>query len=68
MMKVAVMGLNMGHAWAKAAVDLPNTELCMVYDPAFNENPQINRDYFRKKRFRLPQRKRKYMPPMPMLS
>ena len=50
MKKVAVMGLSMGNAWAKAAVELPNMELCMVYDPAFNENPGINRDYFQEKK------------------
>ena len=46
MQKVAVMGLSMGNAWAKAAVELPNAELSMVYDPAFNENPRIQRGYF----------------------
>lgn len=50
MKKVAVLGLSMGNAWAKAAVDLPNAELVMVYDPAYNENPRIKRDYFKEKK------------------
>lgn len=44
--KVAVMGLNMGHAWAQAANDLDDTELVMVYDKWFEENQRIKRDYY----------------------
>lgn len=40
--KVAVLGLRMGGAWAKAAYDLPGAELTMVYDPAFEENNAID--------------------------
>lgn len=47
--RVAVLGLRMGEEWAKAAVDLPGTELCMVYDPAFGKNPRIDVEYYRSK-------------------
>jgi len=49
MQKVAILGLGMGGAWAKAAVDLPNTELMMVYDPAFGENPRIDTNFYTSK-------------------
>ncbi len=49
-LKTAVIGLKMGHAWAVAAHELPNTELTMVYDKAYNENPVIKRDYFAEKK------------------
>lgn len=45
-LKTAVIGLKMGHAWAVAAHELPTTELTMVYDKAYNENPGIRRSYF----------------------
>ena len=45
-LKTAVIGLKMGHAWAVAAHELPDTELTMVYDKAYNENPVIKRNYF----------------------
>ena len=45
-LKVAVVGLKMGHAWAKAAWELPNTDLVMVYDKFFKENSAINRDFY----------------------
>lgn len=44
--RVAVMGLGMGDAWAKAAVELPDTELCMVYDPAFGKYSRIDTEYY----------------------
>ena len=44
--KVAVMGLGMGGDWAKAAVDLPNTELCMIYDPAYGQYSRIDTAYY----------------------
>ncbi|MBP5183345.1 MAG: Gfo/Idh/MocA family oxidoreductase [Lentisphaeria bacterium] len=40
--KVAVLGLRMGGEWAKAALALPNAELCMVYDPAYGKNERID--------------------------
>ena len=45
-LKVAVIGLKMGNAWARAAWELPNTELVMVYDKFFAENQKINRDFY----------------------
>ena len=45
--KVAVSGLCMGDAWAKAAVENPDTELVMVFDPNFDENLRIDQAYFR---------------------
>ena len=39
--KVAVMGLRMGGEWAKAALNLPNAELTMVYDPAYGISERI---------------------------
>ena len=44
--KVAVMGLGMGGDWAKAAVDLPDTELCMIYDPAYGRYNRIDTAYY----------------------
>ena len=44
--RVAVMGLGMGDAWAKAAVELPDTELCLVYDPAFGKYSRIDTEYY----------------------
>lgn len=44
--RVAVLGLAMGGEWAQAAVDLPNTELCMVYDPAFGKYSRIDTEYY----------------------
>lgn len=44
--KVAVMGLGMGGDWAKAAVDLPNTELSMIYDPAYGQYKRIDTEYY----------------------
>lgn len=44
--RVAVIGLGMGDAWAKAAVELPETELCMVYDPAFGKYSRIDTKYY----------------------
>ena len=49
-LKTAVIGLKMGHAWAVAAHELPYTELTMVYDKAYDENPVIKRDYFAEKK------------------
>lgn len=45
-LKTAVIGLKMGHAWALAAHELPTTELTMVYDKAYDENPLIKREFF----------------------
>ena len=44
--KVAVLGLGMGEAWAKAAYDLPNTELALVYDPAFGVYDRVQTQYY----------------------
>ena len=44
--RVAVLGLGMGGEWAKAAVELPTTELCMVYDPAFGKYSRIDTNYY----------------------
>ena len=48
-LKTAVIGLKMGHAWAVAAHELPETELVMVYDKAYDENPLIRRSFFAEK-------------------
>ncbi|MBQ7401654.1 MAG: Gfo/Idh/MocA family oxidoreductase, partial [Lentisphaeria bacterium] len=44
--KVAVLGLGMGEAWAKAAYDLPNTELALVDDPAFGVYDRVQTQYY----------------------
>lgn len=44
--KVGVLGLAMGHAWAKAAHTLPDTELAIVYDPAWGEYHRIDEEYY----------------------
>ena len=44
--KIGVLGLRMGHAWAKAAHSLPDTGLSIVYDKYFNENELINHDFY----------------------
>ena len=41
--KVAVAGLKMGNSWAQAALELPNAELVMVYDPNFDKLHEITR-------------------------
>ena len=51
--RVAVMGLGMGDAWAKAAVELEDTELCMVYDPAFGKYSRIDTEYYQSRRIPL---------------
>ena len=45
-LKVAVIGLKMGNAWARAARELPTTELVMVYDKFFNENTAIDHKFY----------------------
>jgi len=45
--KVAVAGLRMGDAWARAAVENPDTELVAVFDPNFEANQPIDRKYYR---------------------
>jgi predicted dehydrogenase len=54
-LKVAVLGLKMGHAWAKAAVDLPETELILAYDKFYAQNDEIDRDFYAEKRIPLAQ-------------
>ena len=44
--KVAVIGLRMGHAWALAANDMPETELCLVYDKHYHENQRILKQFY----------------------
>ena len=53
--KVAVMGLGMGGDRAKAAVDLPNTELCMIYDPAYGKYSRIDTAYYNSRNIPLAQ-------------
>ena len=45
--KIGVLGLRMGHRWARAARDSQKTELSIVYDKHFEENDRINQDYYR---------------------
>ena len=51
--KVGVIGLKMGHAWAKAAVDLQNTVLAIAYDKFFRGNESIEHEYYRAGKIRL---------------
>lgn len=51
--KVGVLGLKMGHAWARAAADLENTELSVAYDKFFRENKTIDHEYYRAGKIRL---------------
>ncbi len=51
--RVAVMGLGMGGEWAKAAVELADTELCMIYDPAFGKYSRIDAEYYTNKKIPL---------------
>ena len=44
--KTGIMGLGMGTAWAKAAHLLENTKLTMVYDPNYEKNPRIEREFY----------------------
>lgn len=46
--KVAVVGLGMGINYANAVMAMPNAELCLVYDPFYNENPAINHSLYEK--------------------
>ena len=54
-LKVAVIGLKMGHAWALAAHELPNTELSLVYDKFYNENTDIYHPFYEEKKIRIAQ-------------
>jgi predicted dehydrogenase len=45
-LKVAVIGLRMGAAWATAAHTQPNTILSLVYDKFYAENDRINKSFF----------------------
>ena len=45
--KVAVAGLRMGDAWARSAVENPDTELVACYDKYFDENPRLDQKYYR---------------------
>ena len=51
--KVAVLGLGMGFAWAKAAVDLPQTELTMVFDPSYDRNDRIDKKFYMENNVRI---------------
>ena len=51
--KVAVLGLGMGLAWAKAAVDLPQTELTMVFDPSYDRNDRIDKKFYMENNVRI---------------
>ena len=52
-LKVAVIGLQMGHSWAAAAHELPSTELFLVYDKYYEENPGIKRGFYRDNQIRV---------------
>ncbi len=49
-MKVAVMGLRMGHAWAIAAHAMPETKLSLVYDKFYQENTRIDHTFYQSNR------------------
>ncbi|MBP5182299.1 MAG: hypothetical protein J6331_04650, partial [Lentisphaeria bacterium] len=53
MKKVAVLGLGMGGEWAKAAWELPNAELCMVYDPAYGKYDRIDTSWYENNKIKL---------------
>ena len=46
--RVAVSGMRMGNAWAKAALELPDAELVMVYDPGFEKLPETTKAFYEK--------------------
>lgn len=48
--KVAVIGLRMGHAWAQAAYNNPDTELALCYDKYFRENSAIDQKYYEERK------------------
>ncbi len=45
-LKVAVIGLRMGHAWALGAHAMPETELSLVYDKFYHENDRIEHKFY----------------------
>lgn len=44
--KIAVLGLRMGHGWAEGVYMHPETELSLVFDPNWDRNERINKDYY----------------------
>ena len=52
-MKVAVIGLRMGHAWAMAANAMPEAELSLVYDKFYKENTKIDYSFYENNRIRV---------------
>ncbi len=46
--QTGVIALGMGAAWAKAANTLENTKLAMVYDPNFEVNRRIDKEFYKK--------------------
>lgn len=48
--KVGILGLRMGQRWAEGAWSNQNTELCMGFDPNWDRNESIDRDFFLSKK------------------
>lgn len=44
--KVGVLGLRMGQGWAEGVYMHPKTELSLVFDPNWDRNERINKDYY----------------------
>lgn len=44
--KIGVLGLRMGHAWARAAFNNPKTELSLAFDLNWDRNDRIDRKFY----------------------
>jgi predicted dehydrogenase len=44
--KIGVLGLRMGQRWAEGAYINPQTKLSMVFDPNWERNDRIDKEYF----------------------
>ena len=44
--KFGVLGLRMGHGWSIGICDHPKAELSLVFDPAWDRNDRIDREYY----------------------
>lgn len=44
--KFGVLGLRMGHGWSRGIWEHPEAELSLVFDPAWDRNKHIDREYY----------------------
>lgn len=44
--RVGVLGLRMGHGWAEGVYRHPKAELSLVFDPNWDSNERIQKDYY----------------------